>query len=112
MLKEAKASARASVVARFAKQEVAEAGARAAGEAAQQEVDFAVLHQQVDGINWERSELYHFAEVEPSINRLPCFGQPCFVHTSDRNRYGGSRQDRGPKCIPPSSSHAQPLSLL
>lgn len=47
MLKEAKALARASVVARFAKQESAEAGARAAREAAQQEMDFEVLHQQV-----------------------------------------------------------------
>lgn len=49
MLKEAKALARASVVARFAKQEVAEAGARAAREAAQQEVDFTILQQQVSG---------------------------------------------------------------
>lgn len=47
MQKDAKALARASVVARFAKQESAEAGARASREAAQQEVDFTVLHQQV-----------------------------------------------------------------
>eukprot|EP00752_Nemacystus_decipiens_P002610 g2443.t1 len=47
MLKEAKVLARASVVARFAKQETAEAGARAAREAAQQEVDFSVLCQQL-----------------------------------------------------------------
>lgn len=47
MLKEAKALARASVVTRFAKQETAEAGARAAREAAQQEVDFSALQQQV-----------------------------------------------------------------
>lgn len=47
MLKEAKTLARASVVARFAKQEAAEAGARAAREAAQQELDFAALRQQV-----------------------------------------------------------------
>lgn len=49
MLKEAKALARASVVARFAKQEVAEVEARAAKETAQQEIDFTVLRQQVDG---------------------------------------------------------------
>lgn len=57
MVKQAKALARESVVARFAKQEAAEAGARAAREAAQQEVDFAVLHQQVSrGLSVERHE--------------------------------------------------------
>lgn len=47
MLKEAKILARASVVSRFAKQEAAEAKARADQEAAQQEVDFTVLQQEV-----------------------------------------------------------------
>lgn len=47
MLKEAKALARASVVARFARQEAAEAEARATREAEQQEADFEVLQQQV-----------------------------------------------------------------
>lgn len=47
MLAEAKAIARSKVVDRFAKQDVAEAKARAARHAAQQEADFLTLHDQV-----------------------------------------------------------------
>lgn len=47
MLKEAKAIARMNVVARFARQEAVEANARAAKEAAQQDIDFLALHRQV-----------------------------------------------------------------
>eukprot|EP00903_Cladosiphon_okamuranus_P019985 g18360.t1 len=60
MLKEAKALARESVVARFARQETAEAMARAAKEAAQQQLDFSALHQQLvveagaRGTSWDR----------------------------------------------------------
>eukprot|EP00904_Undaria_pinnatifida_P011356 jgi/Undpi1/7350/HiC_scaffold_22.g09823.m1 len=46
MLKEAKAAARANLVARFARQETADVEARAAKETAQQDQDFAALHAQ------------------------------------------------------------------
>lgn len=58
MLKEAKALARVAVVARFAKQEAAEATLRAAKEAAQQEVDFSVLHEQVSWSNGKKDRFF------------------------------------------------------
>lgn len=70
MLKEAKALARARVVARFAKQEVAEAGVRAAREAAQQEVDFTILHQQVSGY-WLLYHTFILSGADPTIKCLP-----------------------------------------
>ena len=46
MLKEAKGVARSNLVARFARQETEEVEARVAKETAQQNTDFASLHQQ------------------------------------------------------------------